>query len=359
MEPWRNMIVQGDCLAAIKALSDQLAGRVRLIYIDPPFFSGSEYSIKSRSKGSPESAPAMQEIATYSDSWQGGLDEYLGFMEERLEALRPLLRDDGSLWVHLDWHVVHYVKTILDRLFAQSNFVNEIIWKRTNSPKVQSLGFGSQHDVILLYARDSSRFRAQTVYRAHDEVSLRPYAYNDERGRFRLVEIEAQGIQRGESRKQFEWRGRTAPYLYTSETLDRWWEEGRIYRSRNGRYSKKQYLSERKGIPVSDLWLDIPPLQGSSAEYTGFVTQKPVALMSRILESSTERDDLVADFFAGSGTTAVAATAMGRRWIVCERSPVSVRIIEERLRGLRTENLREEDALYNVIRFDGDSQPAV
>ena len=334
MGDWENLLLQGDCLDIIKEHKDVLNEKIRLIYIDPPFFSGTDYTVKIRSGGDSQSAGILLEEETYSDKWEGGLQQYLDFMRARLEAMKPLLRDDGSLWVHLDWHVSHYIKVILDEVFGYANFVNEIVWKRTNSPKAQSRGFGSQHDVILLYARDASKFKTQQVYREHDARSRRPYSYKDERGKFRLIEVEAQGIQRTEDRKQFEWRGRTAPYLYRKETLDEWWDAGLIYTSRNGRYTKKQYLSDIPGIPVSDLWIDIPPVQGSSKENTGFLTQKPELLLERIIDSSTNPGDIIADFFVGSGTTIVVAQRMNRRWVACDSSLAAIRITEERLKSL-------------------------
>ncbi|MFX1605286.1 MAG: site-specific DNA-methyltransferase [Promethearchaeota archaeon] len=317
-------------MEVIRNHQDILSGQVRLIYIDPPFLSGTDYTLKTKSSGDRQSAGTLQEELIYSDRWKGGLEEYLEFMKVRLKAMKPLLREDGSLWVHLDWHMSHYVKVILDDIFGYSNFVNEIVWKRTNSPKVQSRGFGSQHDVILLYALDASQFKIQPMYREHDERSKKPYSYKDEKGKFRLIEIEAQGIQRTEGRKQFEWQGRTAPYLYRKETLDEWWEAGLIYMSKNGRYTKKQYLSEVPGIPVSDLWTDIHPVQGSSKEHTGFPTQKPEALLERIIGSSSDPGDIIADFFVGSGTTVVVAERMNRRWVACDSSDAAIKVARER-----------------------------
>jgi len=331
MSDWENLILHGDCLDIIRDHQDILREQVRLIYIDPPFLSGTDYTLKTRSSGDSQSAGTLHEKKTYSDKWEGGLQEYLDFMRVRLKAMKPLLRDDGSIWVHLDWHVSHYVKVILDEIFGYSNFINEIVWKRTNSPKAQSKGFGSQHDVILLYAADASKFKIKQVYREHDEKSRRPYSYNDERGKFRLIEIEAQGIQRTENRTQFEWRERTAPYLYRKETLDEWWDAGLIYTSKNGRYTKKQYLSDTQGVPVSDLWIGIHPVQGASKENTGFLTQKPEALLERIIACSTEPDDIVVDFFAGSGTTAVVANRMGRRWFTCDSSKAAISVVKDRL----------------------------
>lgn len=342
MGPHENLLFKGDCLEIIQNKLEGFKGKFRLIYIDPPFLSGTQYSVKQKTPGDAENAGTLLETATYSDKWDG-LDEYLSFMKPRLKAMKDLLSNNGSLWVHLDWHVSHYVKLILDEIFGYNHFVNEIIWKRTNSPKAQSKGFGTQHDVILLYAVEPDGFQIQPMYRDHDTKSLKPYSYKDDKGRFRLIEIEAQGIQRTQERKQYEWKGRTAPYLYKRATLDNWWEAGLIYRSRNGRYTKKQYLNDSPGLLVSDLWHDIAPVQGASKENTGFLTQKPEALLDRVIRSSTEEGDLVGDFFAGSGTTAVVAANLNRRWVLCDDSESSIDVIRKRIEGL------EEHVKYEFV----------
>lgn len=342
----RNILAYGDCLDFIERYRNQLQERLQTIYIDPPFFSGSEYTMQTRSMGAPESAPSLKEKTTYIDKWEGGLKKYLEFMEAALEAMISLLKPSGCLWVHLDWHVSHYIKTILDSILGYGNFVNEIIWRRTNSPKVQSKGFGAQHDTILLYAKKPEQFIVKQPYRKHDERTLRPYRYKDERGRFRLIEIEAQGIQRTEGRKQFEWQGRTAPYLYNKQTLDEWWKEGLIYTSKNKRYSKKQYISDVPGVPVSDLWMDISPLQGSSVEYRGFLTQKPLALIRRIIESTSSPGEVIADFFVGSGTSIVAAEGLARKWVACDASDVAIDLCKQRL----AEEAVDQRPNYEFIR---------
>jgi len=333
MEPAKNLIFKGDCLEVIHTNLEGFKGKFRLIYIDPPFLTGTQYTVKQKTSGHAGNAGTLSEILTYNDRWND-IGDYLSFMRPRLEAMKELLSTEGSLWVHLDWHVSHYVKVILDEIFGYTHFINEIVWKRTNSPKAQSKGFGTQHDVILLYAMDPQNFQVKPIYREHDSKSLKPYSYKDETGKFRLIEIEAQGIQRTQGRRQFEWRGRTAPYLYKKEKLDEWWDSGLIYRSRNGRYTKKQYLRDSPGILVSDLWHDIAPVQGASQENTGFLTQKPVALLNRVISSSTRQGDLVGDFFAGSGTTAVVAENLKRRWVICDESETSLDVIKRRFDGL-------------------------
>ncbi|TFH00307.1 MAG: site-specific DNA-methyltransferase, partial [Candidatus Thorarchaeota archaeon] len=342
MEPAKNLLFKGDCLEIIQKRLDGFKGKFKLIYIDPPFLSGTQYTLKQKTSGNADTAGTLSDTLTYSDKWEG-IDDYLSFMKPRLEAMKELLSNKGSFWVHLDWHVSHYVKVVLDEIFGYKNFVNEIVWKRTNSPKAQSKGFGTQHDVILLYTMDPHNFQVKPIYREHDNKSLKPYSYSDEKGKFRLIEIEAQGIQRTEGRKQFEWRGRTAPYLYKKEKLDDWWESGMIYRSRFGRYTKKQYIKDSPGLLVSDLWHDIAPVQGASQENTGFLTQKPEALLDRIIKSSTEEGDLVGDFFAGSGTTAIVAEDLNRRWILCDESESSLDVIRKRIDGL------EKHVVYELV----------
>ncbi len=336
MDPWKNLLFKGDCLETIQKELDDFKGKFSLIYIDPPFLSGTQYTLKQKSQGDAASAGILSETPTYNDKWDG-LEDYLSFMKPRFEAMKDLLSNEGSLWVHLDWHVSHYVKVVLDEIFGYKHFVNEIVWKRTNSPKAQSKGFGAQHDVILLYAVNPQSFHIKPSYREHDSRSLKPYSYKDEKGKFRLIEIEAQGIQRTQGRKQFEWKGRTAPYLYIKEKLDDWYENEMIYRSRTGRYTKKQYLKDSPGILVSDLWYDIAPVQGASQENTGFLTQKPEALLERIITSATEKGDLIGDFYAGSGTTAVVAERMERRWVTCDESQSSIDVISKRVDSIDKE----------------------
>ena len=345
---WNNMLLLGDNKDIMIILLDHYREKIDLIYIDPPFFTESDYY-----KRIFLNKQFIQKIS-YNDKWNNNLDSYLTFLYERLMIMKDLLSNKGSIYIHLDWHVSHYIKIILDRILGYSNFINEIVWKRTNSPKAQSRGFGSQHDVILLYAKNRSEFKLRPVFREHDVKSLKPYSYKDEKGKFRLIEIEAQGIQRTEKRKQFEWRGRTAPYLYKRETLDSWWKDGLIYTSKNDRYSKKQYLSDVPGILASDIWTDISPIQGSSKEYSGFLTQKPLSLLHRIISSATDEADIVADFFAGSGTTAIAAATLSRNWIICDVSDVAIEVAEHRLSSLAKTKVQDNQDFkceYEIINL--------
>lgn len=335
-----NRLIWGDNLLAMQVLLTQgYEGKINLIYIDPPFDSKADYSHKMTMDLPAQAGgieftkePSVIERLAYKDTWTGGTDSYLDMLYPRLQLMKRLLAEDGSIYVHLDWHIGHYVKVILDEVF-NNNFINEIVWKKTNSPKAQTIGFGTQHDIIFVYAKNPKKVFYKPIYRNLDEKALKPYIYDDKDGSgpYRLIEIEAQGIQKTAGRKQFEFQGRVAPWLYSLEKLEEWFKEGRIYKSKFGRYSKKQYLNEVEGLLVSDLWIDkdVPPIQ--SSEKTGFDTQKPFGLIKRILNTSSKEGDLVADFFVGSGTTLAVAEKLGRQWIGCELGKVGIQVTRARL----------------------------
>ncbi|PMP81846.1 MAG: hypothetical protein C0175_04695, partial [Caldisericum exile] len=321
-----------------------------LIYIDPPFFTGADFTVRTKIGDEEiEKEPSIIEERAYKDTWSGGIASYLKYMYERLVLMRELLAENGSIYVHLDWHIGHYVKVMMDEIFGYENFVNEIVWRKTNSPKAQSKGFGTQHDNIFVYAKNVNSVVFNKSYRAVDERGLKPYSYEDEKGKFRLIELEAQGVQRTAGRKVFEFRGRTAPWLYSLETLEKWWKEGLIYKTKQGRYAKKQYLDEIPGLLVSDVWVDeeVSPLQGSSAEFLSFDTQKPEALLKRIILASSNPGDIVADFFCGSGTTLAVAEKLGRRWIGCDLSKFAIQVTRKRLLDIHnSKDLENEDKKY-------------
>jgi DNA modification methylase len=236
-----------------------------LIYIDPPFLTGRRRTV---AKGD----------GTFGDHWHGGLDSYLAFMNPRLEQCHRLLADHGTLYVHLDWRVVHHVRIRLDTIFGADNFLNEIIWHyRTGG--VSRRWFGRKHDTILAYARRLGRHR----FNVHRNGTYRTDGLKvDDDGR---------------------------PYKST--------KKGRLY-------------FNAQGPALTDVW-DIPFLSTVSNERAGWPTQKPLALLDRIIRASSHPGDVVADFFCGSGTTLVAAKIRGRRWLGCDASDEAIRITRDRL----------------------------
>ncbi|NIA09369.1 MAG: site-specific DNA-methyltransferase, partial [Nitrospiraceae bacterium] len=368
---WHNLLFHGDNKDVLATLLEKgFRGKIDLIYIDPPFMSGADYvrkvqlrGLKNLGKIEEDEASVLQQTM-YFDIWNN--DSYLQFMYERLMLLKELLSETGSIYVHLDWHVGHYVKLIMDEVFGQDNFVNQIIWRKTNSPKPQSGGFGAQHDMIFVYAKNKNTMKFNKVYRPIDEQLdaeyLKSFRYddNDGKGPYQTVALVASGIQRTNGRKIFDFRGVKAPWLYSLENLEKFWEEGRIVKTKGGLYRLKKYLNEIEGREVSDIWIDkdVNPLQGQSQEATGFRTQKPEALLERIIKVSSNPNDLVLDCFIGSGTTAAVAQKLGRRWIGCDVNKGAVQLTSKRLQGIIQEQAKKGEtkyptfAVYKVNDYD-------
>ncbi len=337
-----NRLIYGDNLLAIQALLTgdpttglpSMRGKIDLIYIDPPFDSKTDYRTKLHLPSAEiEQKPSVIEQFAYSDTWKDGTKSYLEMIVPRLILMRELLSEHGSIYVHIDWHVGHYVKVIMDEIFGKINFVNEIIWKKTNSPKAQSKGFGTQHDSLFLYSR-GTQVIYNSVKREPDADYLKSFGMddNDGRGSYQSVALVAGGIQRSERRKVFEFQGVTAAWLYSPENLEKFWNENRIIKTKSG-YRLKVYLKELRGPLVSDIWVDrdVSPLQGQSNERVEYDTQKPEALLSRIISSGSNVNSIVADFFSGSGTLGSVAEKLGRRWIMCDLGKPAIMISRKRL----------------------------
>ena len=364
VKPQLNTLYYGDCLEVMRPWPDNW---VDCIYLDPPFNSNADYNITDNTNST---GTRTAQVQAFSDTWtwddaaiqrvnliendanhpahnavrglklmigESGMLAYVSYMAERLAEMHRLLKPAGSLYLHCDDTASHPLKMILDCIFGANNFCNEIMWKKTNSPKAQAAYFGAQKETIFLYAKDAEKAKFNKVYRDYDEKALKPYRYddNDGRGPYRTVEIEAHGLQRTARRKHFAFKGRVAPYLYSLERLQTWDAEKRIYTSKNGRHSKKQYLSERQGMLVSDIWVDddVKPIQSKEQLYP---TQKPLALLERIIKASSDEGNIVLDPFCGCGTTIVAAHKLNRKWIGIDISPFVVDIIEtQRFGGMK------------------------
>jgi adenine-specific DNA-methyltransferase len=316
-----NRLIWGDCLLAMQALLNQgYEGKINLIYIDPPFDSKADYSHRLTIEGSEfTKEPSVIERLAYKDTWTGGTDSYLDMLYPRLQLMKRLLAEDGSIYVHLDWHVGHYVKVVMDEVFT-SNFINEIVWKKLSTPKAQTTGFGNVHDCVFLYSK-SGKVKFNQLRRKHRKEYLEQmYRYVDEKTgrRYRLHDFTQKG--QGPSRK-FGDKILTPPpgkhWIWSQEKIDEGMQEGLIVFSGTGLPQVKRYLDEVMGHVVDDIWTDIDPIGSVSLERTDFDTQKPEDLLCRIIEASSSGKDLVADFFAGSGTTGVVAEELGRRWIMC------------------------------------------
>ncbi len=296
-------LIQGDNLAVMRREPD---GSLDLIYLDPPFFSGRRHH--------------LPDGGGFADVWPAGMPGYLAWLRPRLEQAQRLLAAQGTLWLHLDWRAVHYVKVEADRVFGAARFRGQVVWAYSFTARGAKAVAGQlprNHDVLLVYARGPRpRYRPVYVERLIPPAALAQHGYRrDAEGRL----------------------FRTAPRGdYTDASIARLESEGRVHHTRTGSVRIKYLVDEREGHAVEqrqlgDVWADIPDAMHTGRERTGYPTQKPLALLERIIACATDRGDRVADFVCGSGTTALAAARMGRRWLACDDNPEAIALTARRL----------------------------
>ena len=322
---WYNRLIWGDKKYVLPSLLPEFAGKVNLIYIDPPFNVGADFSFTATLPPAPDDGdeqttftkePSIIEQKAYRDTWGRGLDSYLQWFYETAILLRELLADTGSIYVHLDWHVGHYAKCVLDEVFGYERFQTEIIWKRaanTGSSKAIANKFANDYDVIMYYTK-SDNFIFNKHYNPYKEEYIeKMFKHSDEKGRYRLQVLAT----------------------YSDETYKKLKAENRLVISDNSKYPYyKQYLSESKGEPIGNLWTDITPVGPVSNQRVDYATQKPEALLERIIKASSNEGDLVMDCFCGSGTTAAVAEKLGRRWVACDLGRFAIHTTRKRLLGI-------------------------
>src|ERR1043166_728922 len=308
---WRNRLIWGDKKYVLPSLLAEFAGKVNLIYIDPPFLTGADFSFTATVPDNPDTPgddsfrftkqPSIIEHKAYRATWGRGLDSYLQWFYEAAVLLHELLHQNGSIYVHLDWHVGHYAKTILDEIFGQDHFVNEIVWKRT-SARSGSTKWGNIHDTILFYAKSDEQIW-NSVYQDYGVEYLESkYKYSDTRGTYRLDNLTAPGVTAGDSSRP--WRtfdparlgrhwaipvealesviaDKDATKMTSAQKLELLWENGFIELPRKaedrGFPQFKRCLG--KGTPIQDVITDISPVNSQAIERLGYDTQKPEALL--------------------------------------------------------------------------------
>jgi adenine-specific DNA-methyltransferase len=318
-QPWRNRLIYGDNLLAMAALlsgddtTPSLRGKVDLIYIDPPYDSKADYRTKVTLPGVElEQKPTVLEQFAYSDTWADGTASYLAMITPRLILIRELLSDTGSIYVHLDWHVGHYVKIMMDDILGKNNFVNEIVWRRQTASGYKGAdGFGRNHDTLYRYSKSDNYMFINQYLPYSEEYIKSQYNKIDENGRVYRT----------------HWVGTKT----TDETIDKFLESGRIVRRKDGSLEKRLYLDDQPGIATDSIWTDCKALTHDGGERVNYATQKPESLLERVIKSSSPENGLVLDFFGGSGTTAAVAEKLGRRWITTDLGKPSCLIMRKRL----------------------------
>lgn len=336
-QEWHNRLIYGDNLLVMQALLagdpatglPSMRGKVDLIYNDPPFDSKADYRTKITLPGTTiEQKPTVLEQFAYSDTWKDGTVSYLRMMYPRLVLMRELLSEQGSIYVHLDWHVGHYVKVLMDEIFGKENFVNEIVWKRSTAHS-DSKTYGNLHDVLFLYSKSQNKI-FNTQYEPYTDDYIKTYyRHKDEKGIFLDRDLSAKGLQGGGY--SYEWKGKQGIWRCPKETMERCEKEGRLYYTKNGTPRLKQYMNDMPGIPIQDIWTNIFTVNSQAKERVEYGTQKPESLLERIVKSSSNENSIIADFFSGSGTTGAVAEKHGRRWIMSDIGKPAIMITRQRL----------------------------
>lgn len=337
-----QVIYCGDNLDKLASLPDAC---VDLIYIDPPFNSNRNYEVFWNDN---------REMRAFDDR-HASTQAYIDFMRPRCVELARVLRITGTFYYHCDWHASHYVKVMLDQIFGEAGFINEIVWKRQsshNDAKQGSKHLGRVHDTIFMYSKSKDYF-FKHLYRPYDPEYVQDFYKHVEEGtgrRYRLGDLTAPGgASPSKGNPHYEFLGVTRYWRYSKENMQRLYDEGRILQSRPGAVpAYKRYLDEGKGVPLGSVWDDIGPVQGVASERIGFPTQKPLKLLERIIEISSKPGDVVLDAFCGCGTALVAAQNAGRKWVGVDISPTACRVMAKRLRD--NCGITENEKLWKIGR---------
>ena len=367
-----NRLYFGDNLDVLRErVGDE---SVDLIYLDPPFNSKATYNVLFRESGGSESAA---QITAFDDTWSWSLESesayhdvvtggpqklssllaamreflgandmmaYLTMMAQRMVELHRVLKPSGSVYLHCDPTASHYLKLLMDAAFGADNFKNEIVWKRSAAHS-DAKACGKTHDVIFLYSKDASLFSWNKQYQEYDPKYIEShYRRKTDKGRrYRTDNLTAAGLSGGGY--EYEWNGVVRIWRSPRETMRRLHDEGRIHYTRNGVAEYIRYLDEMPGVPLQDVWADLPPVNSQARERLGYPTQKPEALLERIISASSDEGDVILDPFCGCGTAVAVAERLNRRWIGIDVTHLAISLMKNRLHDTFGESLRP----YEVI----------
>ena len=365
LKGWTNKLIWGDNKLVLSSLKNgplreeiEEQGGIKLIYIDPPFDVGADFSMDIEIGGDTfTKRPNILEEIAYRDTWGKGADSFISMIYERLVLMRDLLAEDGSIYVHCDWRVNSFLRLIMNEVFSNQRFKNEISWKRKTGSSSQ-IGsttdrFGHDVDSLLFFGKsETSLFNMQ--YSESDPEYIRKfYRHKDPDGRIYRIADLANPAPRPTLR--YVYKGYQPPkngWAISLQKMEQWDREGRLYfpKSKGGRIQRKRYLDELKGKPVSDFWDDIGQVASQANERVDYPTQKPEALLDRIIKASSNKGDLVADFFCGSGTTAAVAEKLGRKWIVSDLGKFAIHTTRKRMIGVQRE-LKDKGQDYRAFEL--------
>ena len=347
---WTNKLIWGDNKLILSSLANgplraeiERQGGIKLIYIDPPFDVGADFSMNLEvGGGSFTKQPNILEELAYRDTWGKGTDSFIAMIYERLVLMRSLLADDGSIYVHCDWRVNSYIRLVLDEVFGRDNFINEIIWRRrTSKTSPDTNRIENVVDYLHWYSKNNVPIiNLQYTQHGAEEYIKSSFVHTDENGR--IYQSTALNAPQPRPTLRYAFMGYPPPlngWSVTQKVMQQYCNEGRLIfpKKQDGRIRRKQYLDEWKGYAVNSLWTDISAIASQAHERVGYPTQKPEALLERIIKTSSNEDDLVADFFCGSGTTAAVAERLGRKWMVSDLGKFAIHTTRKRLIAVQRE----------------------
>ncbi len=332
---WTNKLIWGNNSLILSSLLNgptrediEKQGGIKLVYIDPPFDVGDdfEFEVQVGKQKLPKKRNALEQLA-FSDTWGKGEDSFLSMIYERLVMIKSLMAEDASIYVHCDYRLNPVLRLVLDELFDKKNFVSQIIWKRTGA-RSQSKFINHIHDCILFYCKDKEKIIWNSYNTPYtDEYVDKYYRHKDKNGRkFQDTSLIAPG-----KGYEFAWKGVVKRWRHKKDKMEELEKNDLLFYSGNGVARFKRYLDESEGVPPQDIWLGLSNVNSQSNERLNYPTQKPEELIERIIKSSSNENDLVADFFCGSGTTLAVAEKLNRKWIGSDLGKFAIHTSRKRL----------------------------
>lgn len=320
-----NVIYSGDCFQVMANTINFPDESVDLIYVDPPFFSNKHYEVIWGDG---------YELRAFEDRWKGGIENYIAWMEPKIGECYRVLKKTGSMYLHCDWHANAHLRILMDKIFGENNFRNEIIRQKTMSCKAQTSGFGSMHDTLLFYSKSNEmHYKQQFDERDEEQIKARFPEFDEQKG---LRYVWDNFTQAGQGRPRKFGKKIIEPpkgkhWIWSQDKIDEGWKEG-VIQIRGTMPRLKRY--ETEGVPVGDIWIGKKYVMHSqSKEASGYPTQKPEALLERIINSSSKLTDIVLDPMCGCGTAIVVAYRLGRRWIGIDISPTACKLMARRMKS--------------------------
>lgn len=361
LKGWTNKLIWGDNKLILSSLKNgplreeiEKQGGIKLMAIDPPFDVGADFSMDIEIGGDTfTKKPNILEEIAYRDTWGKGADSFISMIYERLILMRDLLAEDGSIYVHCDWRMVGALRIVMEEVFR--NIENVISWKRSAIATGVKTQWRNSQDFILYFSK-SGQHTFNPQFGEYSESSKTHYSRRDDKGVYRVVPLMASGRSAGETGKI--WRGvdpnrrgkNGMHWLKKIDVLDKLDSDGLVVWNSKGIPELKYYSDEAKGVYVSDFWDDIDVINSMADEYQSYNTQKPEALLERIIKASSNEGDLVADLFGGSGTTAAVAEKLGRKWIVSDLGKFAIHTTRKRLIGVQRQ-LKTEGKDYRAFEI--------